>query len=293
MARPLRILKPETCYVVSHQLLDQHRFDQDEALHEAFFNGLNTIPKRYKISLHAYALTPTRYFLYLKAHKGNLDQFMHQLHLSISQSLGKRTHFKNRYRAVVIEPERYRQAILNYLHTKGSDNSAQYYRENHFPDWLEKLPVTRHEEADARLAEVERFFEKQRWPAILATRSFQHQLRRGGLSSEGSPAYQETLSFEAMIQLVAEHFGCSAEQIKAPSPRGRGHTNLARSCAIKLARDCLAYSLKDIAEHFSLHHPASASHAAKQFEKHLSQYPEQQKHYEQLMKKMRTPAKIC
>lgn len=292
MARPLRILKPETCYVVSHQLLDQYRFDDYPALHEALFHALKTVPKRYKISLHAYTITPVRYFLYLKAHKGNLDQFMHQLHLSISQSLGKRSHFKNRYRAVVIEPERYRQAILSYLHNTGIDNSATYYAQDKFPAWLKKLPITQHDEAESRLSEVQHFFNKQRWPAILATRSFQHQLRRGALSYENAQTHENTASFDEMIKLVASEFHCSAQHIKAPSPRGRGQTNLARSCAIKLARDEFAYSLKDIAEQFSLGHPASASHAAKQFEKQLAQNPELQKQHQELMKKLRTPTKI-
>lgn len=293
MSRPIRILKAGTCYVVSHRLKGDARFDHDTHFLKHFTDSLDDLPTRFDLKLHAYAIDDRQYFLYLKTDKSNLDQFMHQFHIRLSQF---HTHyrFKNRYRAIAVEPQRYRKAILRFLHQAHfATSSKMYYTTHRFPSWLCELSLDTSDSAEARFEEVCAFFNKERWPAILGTRSFERQLLRGSFVNTpvlNNPQNTARLHPEDIILAASKFFTCTPKSITDHVQRGRGHFNPARLAAITLCRDLLGMRLQDIADRFHFKHPASISHASQQWGKHLKQDPTLEKVFDALKNSLRTKA---
>lgn len=275
MSRPIRIIQAETCYLVSHTTLTQHNIFKKEQHRALLLKILSELPERYRFSLHAYAFDENIYYLYLKTHKANIDKIMRQLGGLFTCQYQQLSHvegsvFRGRYRAVVIEPLRYRQAILHFLHNAQHLASSHiFYTKNTFPQWLEKLDTSKQDDFSDRLIEVSTFFAKQRWPAILGSRSFKRALlRRSHIDLEQSQRkqLQTQMSIDEIIHLVGQHFRVSYESI-IHSRRGRGQSNVPRAAAMMLCRDHAGYALRDIAKVFQLSHYASVSSTILRFKK--------------------------
>lgn len=275
MSRPIRIIQAETCYLVSHTGLSQYDVFQQLERQKLFLSILSELPKRYAFSLHAFAFNRGAYYLYIKTHRANLDKIMRQLNGLFTSEFQRLQGvegpvFRGRYRAVVIEPLRYRKVILHYLHSlEYLYNSRDHYLDKTFPAWMSELEVVESDDFAECFQEVADFFAKQRWPAILGSRSFKRDLlRRSHIDLEQSARKQLQVqaSIDDIVDLVAKHFRVSGDSIFT-TKRGRGQSNVPRAAAMLLCRDYAGYSLKEIAQRFKLSHYASVSSTILRFNK--------------------------
>ena len=123
MARPLRIEYPDATYHVSNYGLGNQRVFPSPKYFEIFLEALGKTCSRLNVEVHAYCLLRGQYHLIVKTPEGNLSRFMRQvdgLYTQQYQSMKNMAGslFRGRYKAVLIQADKYLLPLSRYINSK-------------------------------------------------------------------------------------------------------------------------------------------------------------------------------
>lgn len=284
MARPLRIEYPDAYYHVSNAGVDDQRIFPTSRYFEAFLAGLEETCFRLNVEVHAYCLLKDQYHLLIKTPEANLSRFMRQvdgLYTQHYQRLKKTegSLFKGRYKAVLVQPEKYLLPLTRYIHLgvkKSELDSWQwssyqaYINKTKTPAWLIREEVMAQVDAAgakriARFAEytaagideeMTHFYGKKNLSSIMGDEKFKKSAKTKrtatkvrGISRGANAKWRP--SCKQIITAVAQQFKVTEESIYTAA-RGPGSKNVPRWVAMYLCQELSAVTLQSIAKLFKL-----------------------------------------
>ncbi len=284
MARPLRIEYPDAVYHVSNRGLDKQRVFPSAKYYEAFLEGLSETCSRLNVEVHAYCLLKDSYHLVVKTPEANLSRFMRQVDGLYTQQYQKMkgsdgSLFRGRYKAVLVQAEKYLLPLSCYLHTRVKASELSNYpwssytyftRKAKPPIWFnrdETLKQLRTVAAKRPLAykklvaqgvtdEIAHFYGKKNLSSLLGDDKFRKaaQKKKSATSARGVSRGANAKwrpSCKQIISAVAKEFKVSETSIYKAA-RGPGSKNVPRWVAMYLCQELSAVTLQSIAKLFKL-----------------------------------------
>jgi len=318
MARPLRIEYPDAVYHVSNSGTDdQHAFPSDK-LFNAFLNCLAETCARLNVVVHAYCLLKNEYHLVIRTPEANLSRFMRQVDGLYTQQYQrlKQTDgslFKGRYKAVLIQPEKYLLPLSRYIHsqlraadikTSKWSSYGLYTRKSNIPLWFNRddvLKLLRSPAAGRAAAyakyvaegideELAHFYGKKNLSSVMGDTGFKKQIskKRSASAVRGVSRGTKAMwrpSCKQIITAVAKEFKVSEASIYNAA-RGPGSKNVPRWVAMYLCQELSAVTLQTIAKLFKLKRYGTVSTTVGKLKKEFSQDRSVQKSTEMLVSKL-------
>lgn len=284
MARPLRIEYPDAVYHVSNVGLDGQRVFPSEKYFRAFLDSLAETCSRLNVVVNGYCLLKDQYQLIVRTPEANLSRFMRQVDGLYTQQFQRLRNsdgslFKGRYKAVLIQPEKYLLPLTRFVHTRL--RGAEYKRypwssygcytdKQHVPAWLNredalrllKVPAGVRAAAYGRYvaagvdAEISRFYSKKNLSSVMGDTNFRSQAGKKRLAtavrgvSRGANARWRP-ACRQIVSSVAREFKVSESSIYNAA-RGPGSKNVPRWVAMYLCQELSAETLQFIAQLFKL-----------------------------------------
>jgi hypothetical protein len=251
---------------------------------------------------HAYCLLNHEVHLLIHTPNGNLSDAMRHLFSVYTQRFNQDTGhkgslFKDRFKAVLIDPDEHLHADSRYIHQlpalKRNPESPLTYPWSSFPAYVGKAPRPRwlqistilptyprpfekyygeyvlHEKDDHIL----RFFKRKKLSPFLGSPGFIMAAKNSAASFKDNARETALPSMDVLIQSTAMVMKESVDDILI-SKRGRGNQQLGRTVAMYLCRHIGQYSIKDIAEHFGVSHESAVSVRLARFKTFLEHNPE-------------------
>ena len=284
MARPLRIEYPDAVYHVSNRGLDKQRVFPSAKYFEAFLEGLGETCSRLNVEVHAYCLLQDGYHLVVKTPEANLSRFMRQVDGLYTQQYQKikgsdGSLFRGRYKAVLVQAEKYLLPLSCYIHTRVKSSQLNSYpwcsytyftRKAKPPVWfnrdetLKQLRTTaaKRPAAYKKLVaqgvsdELAHFYGKKNLSSILGDDKFRKSAQKKksatatrGVSRGANAKWRP--SCKQIISAVAKEFKVSEASIYKAA-RGPGSKNVPRWVAMYLCQELSAVTLQAIAKLFKL-----------------------------------------
>lgn len=318
MARPLRIEYPDAFYHVSNYGLEGQRVFPSKKYFEVFLTALEETCARLNVEVHAYCLLQNEYHLLLKTPEGNLSRFMRQIdglytqyYQRIKKSSGSL--FKGRYKAVLVQPDKYLLPLSRYIHlgVKRGDPAKYewssypaYINQVKAPDWLKREEVlsqldcpknrryVRYAEyvAEGLDEDMARFYGRKNLSSVMGDEKFRKQVakkrsatkQRGvsrGANAKWRPACKE------IVSAVAKEFKVTEESIYKAA-RGPGSKNVPRWVAMYLCQELSAVTLQTIAKLFRLKRYGTVSTTVGKLKKEMETDPKLVRTVEKLSKKL-------
>ncbi|MFM1897637.1 MAG: hypothetical protein RLZZ385_2711 [Pseudomonadota bacterium] len=284
MARPLRIEYPDAVYHVSNYGLDKQRVFPSDKYFAAFLEGLEETCARLNVVVHGYCLLKDQYHLIIRTPEANLSRFMRQvdgLYTQQYQRLKKTdgSLFRGRYKAVLVQPEKYLLPLTRYIHAQLRPADLKSYKWSSYglytqaanpPAWfnrddaLRQLPGPAAKRGAAYAAymaegvdeELKHFYGKKNLSSLMGDAKFKSQAQRKRSStavrgvSRGANAKWRP-SCKQIITAVAKQFKVSESSIYNAA-RGPGSKNVPRWVAMYLCQELSAVTLQSIAKLFKL-----------------------------------------
>ena len=160
MPRLPRLDEPGSIHHVMNRGARHEPIFGNDACYVAFLTLLSSLPGRYGVKIHGYALMPNHFHLMVTAGTGGLGPAMARLQSGYSRWLNRTFEWdgpvwKSRFRSRRIEVEEYLQHVLAYMHlnpveaniAKNCDEAAwtshrSYTGASRAPDWLETERLT-------------------------------------------------------------------------------------------------------------------------------------------------------
>ncbi len=318
MARPLRIEYPDAVYHVSNIGLENQRIFPSPKFYEAFIAGLEETCFRLNVQVHAYCLLKDQYHLLIKTPEANLSRFMRQvdgLYTQHYQRLKKSegSLFKGRYKAVLVQPEKYLLPLSRYIHlgvkkaeldTWAWSSYPAYMNKAKAPAWLSRDGV--YEQIGGtgakRLAalssytqqgvdeELAHFYGKKNLSSIMGDEKFRKAAKTKRNASKvrgvsrGAHAKWRP-SCKQIITEVATHFKVSEDSIYTAA-RGPGSKNVPRWVAMYLCQELSAVTLQAIAKLFKLKRYGTVSTTVGKLKKEFATDPKLLASANKLMKSL-------
>jgi putative transposase len=284
MARPLRIEYPDAVYHVSNYALKKRRAFPSDNYFAAFLAALADSCARLNVTVHAYCLLNDQYHLIIRTPEANLSRFMRQVDGLYTQQYHhmKRTGgslFLGRYKAVLIQAEKYLLPLTRYIHSHVKSSQLKSYKWSSYPlyksngklpTWLDRNdalkqlktnPVKRAQAyakyvADGVDADMLRFYGKKSLSSIMGDVQFKNRVRNHasattvrGVSRGSNAKWRPTC--KKIISAVAKQFKVSESSI-FNAARGPGSKNVPRWVAMYLCQELSAESLEAISKLFKL-----------------------------------------
>ena len=154
MARPPRVEFPGALYHVIARGNERQAIFRDDADRELYLRRLGHYRERFEFRLIAYCLMTNHVHLALETGKVPLSRILHGLQSSYTQAFNRRHHrsghlFQGRYKAFLVDAERYFLALLRYIHRNPLEarlaeraedfvwSSDRFYRRGRAPDWFD------------------------------------------------------------------------------------------------------------------------------------------------------------
>lgn len=284
MARPLRIEFPNAVYHVSNYGLDNQRIFPSAKYFEAFLDALGDTCSRLNVEVHAYCLLKDQYHLVIKTPEANLSRFMRQVDGLYTQQYQRLkgsdgSLFKGRYKAVLVQADKYLLPLSRFLHSKVRAADLATYQWSSYslftrkgkpPAWfnqdetLKQLKVAAAKRAVAYKkyvaegvdAELAHFYGKKNLSSVMGDSGFLKtaQKQRSATAvrgvSRGAHAKWRP-SCKQIISAVAKQFKVSEASIYKAA-RGPGSKNVPRWVAMYLCQELSAVTLQAIAKLFRL-----------------------------------------
>ena len=121
MTRPLRIEYPGACYHVINRGNRGYQVFFSDSDYTLFLDKLAEYVDLYDVELFSYCLMPNHYHLFLKTKHANLGRFMQSFNTSFTLCMNKKQDksghlFQGRYKAQLVETERYKNVLSRYIH---------------------------------------------------------------------------------------------------------------------------------------------------------------------------------
>jgi len=284
MARPLRIEYPDALYHVSNRGIDKQRVFPSAKYYEAFLEGLGETCARLNVEVHAYCLLKDRYHLVVKTPEANLSRFMRQVDGLYTQQYQKMkgcdgSLFRGRYKAVLVQTEKYLLPLSSYIHTRVNASELISYPWSSYtkfahkakpPTWFNRdatLKQLRTAPAKRPIAykkliaqgitdELAHFYGKKNQSSLLGDDKFRKAAQRKksataarGVSRGANAKWRP--SCKQIINAVAKEFKVSETSIYKAA-RGPGSKNVPRWVSMYLCQELSAVTLQSIAKLFKL-----------------------------------------
>ena len=318
MARPLRIEYPDAVYHVSNFAADKKRVFPSDKYFDAFIEGLAETCSRLNVEVHAFCLLRDQYHLVVKTPEGNLSRFMRQvdgLYTQNYQRLKKSegSLFRGRYKAVLIQADKYLLPLSRYLHckVKAAERSKYPYssygyftRKAKPPAWfqrdetLKQLRVAAAKRGQAYRGyvnegvdeELAHFYGKKNLASVMGDQKFRQMAGKKrnastarGVSRGANAKWRP--SCKAIISEVARQFKVSETSIYKAA-RGPGSKNVPRWVAMYLCQELSAVTLQSIARLFKLKRYGTVSTTVGKLKKEFAEDPKLLATTERLAKRL-------
>lgn len=318
MARPLRIEYPDAVYHVSNYGLDRQRVFPSAKYYEAFLEGLGETCSRLNVEVQAYCLLRDEYHLVIKTPEANLSRFMRQIDGLYTQNYQRMKRidgslFRGRYKAVLVQAEKYLLPLSCYIHSKvkASDlNSYPWSSYTYFtrkakpPVWfnrdetLRQLRTTAAKRpaaykklvAQGTNEELSHFYGKKNLSSVMGDEKFKKATARKksataarGVSRGANAKWRP--SCKQIISAVAKQFKVSESSIYKAA-RGPGSKNVPRWVAMYLCQELSAVTLQSIAKLFKLKRYGTVSTTVGKLKKEFAEDPKLLAVTERLAKKL-------
>jgi putative transposase len=149
MPRPLRIEYPGALYHVMNRGINRMNIFMSDENREIFIEFLKDIRTLFGVKIHSYCLMDNHYHLLLETPNANLGKAMRHLSGLYTQSfnrLQKRdgSLFRGRYKAILIEAERYLLTVSRYIHLNPVEAKivcdAKLYKWSSYKDFIKTNP---------------------------------------------------------------------------------------------------------------------------------------------------------
>lgn len=284
MARPLRIEFPDAVYHVSNFGIDKQRVFPAPKYFEAFLEGLGDTCSRLNVEVLAYCLLNDQYHLVVKTPEANLSRFMRQVDGLYTQNYQRLkgaagSLFKGRYKAVLIQADKYLLPLTRYLHCQVKASDLTTYPWTGFsilagkkkaPTWFNRVDTLKqlrvpaakfadtykHYVAEGIDAELKHFYGKKNLSSIMGDGNFikSAQKQRSAKSVRGMSRGEHAQwrpSCKQIITAVAKQFKVAESSIYKAA-RGPGSKNVPRWVAMYLCQELSAVTLQSIAKLFKL-----------------------------------------
>ena len=318
MARPLRIEYPDAVYHVSNRSLDNQRVVPSAKYYEAFLEGLNETCSRLNVEVHAYCLLKDCYHLVVKTPEANLSRFMRQIDGLYTQQYQKMkgsdgSLFRGRYKAVLVQAEKYLLPLSTYIHTRVKTSELNSYpwssytyftRKAKPPIWFtrdETLKQLRTAAAKRPAAykklvtqgatdELAHFYGKKNLSSVLGDDKFRKatQKKKSATSARGISRGANAKwrpSCKQIVSAVAKEFKVPETSIYKAA-RGPGSKNVPRWVAMYLCQELSAVTLQSIAKLFKLKRYGTVSTTVGKLKKEFSADKKLVASTEKLMKRL-------
>ncbi|MFT4863651.1 MAG: putative transposase [Pseudohongiellaceae bacterium] len=318
MARPLRIEYPDAMYHVSNYGLDGQRVFPAAKYFEAFVEGLAETCSRLNVEVHAFCLLRDQYHLVIKTPEANLSRFMRQvdgLYTQQYQKLKKSegSLFKGRYKAVLVQADKYLLPLSRYIHTRVKPSEMASYPWSSFglvtgkakpPVWFNRdetlnqikaAPAKRSAAYTAFVAEgvdteIAHFYGKKNLSSVMGDEKFKASAAKKKSSttvrgvSRGANAKWRP-SCKQIITAVAKQFKVDEVSIYKAA-RGPGSKNVPRWVAMYLCQELSAVTLQTIAKLFKLKRYGTVSTTVGKLKKEFAADPKLLATTEKLIKQL-------
>ncbi|MES2203844.1 MAG: transposase [Pseudomonadota bacterium] len=292
MPRPLRIEYPNAWYHVMNRGAGHRDIYKNDKHREIFLNILSEVVAQFDIEIHAYCLMNNHYHLLIKTPHANLGRAMRHINGVYTQkynSLEKTdgSLFRGRYKAIVVEEERYSLQVSRYIHlnpveaklTKGAGDYSwssycAYAGKNHDKSWLKineilsMLNSSNNKKAyinfiDAGIDKTTRkFYENKKTPVIFGESLFKDNVLnklKAVVIKDSTPDYNRTKNIPSMDSVESTcmvYFNVNKQQLLNNI---RGKENIARKVAIYGCRVWSKEKLSIIAVRFDCKSHANIS----------------------------------
>jgi len=318
MARPLRIEFPDAVYHVSNFGLDGQRVFPSAKYYEAFLEGLADTCSRLNVEVHAFCLLKDQYHLVIKTPEANLSRFMRQVDGLYTQHFQRLKNtdgalFKGRYKAVLVQADKYLLPLTRFLHSKVKASEQQTYPWSSFRLYLSKAKPAAWFNRDEALkqlgvaaakrgsaykkyvadgvdAELSHFYGKKNLSSIMGEPKFvktAQKLRSAtavrGVSRGAHAKWRP--SCKQIITAVAKQFKVTEKSIYQAA-RGPGSKNVPRWVAMYLCQELSAVTLQDIAKLFKLKRYGTVSTTVGKLKQEFVEDPKLQTITERLSKQL-------
>ena len=306
MARPLRIEFPDAVYHVSNYSLDNRRVFPSAKYYDAFLEGLGETCSRLNVEVHAFCLLRDQYHLVVKTPEANLSRFMRQVDGLYTQQYQrmKRSEgslFRGRYKAVLVQPEKYLLPLSRYIHSKVKPSDLNHYPYSSYTyftrkaqpanwfnrnDTLKQLRVA-HAKRGATYKkyiaagvddELAHFYGKKNLSSVMGDTKFKKRAQRKksatavrGVSRGANAKWRP--SCKQIISAVAKQFKVSEASIYKAA-RGPGSKNVPRWVAMYLCQELSAVTLQSIAKLFKLKRYGTVSTTVGKLKNEFEEDPE-------------------
>lgn len=277
MSRPLRIEFPGATYHVMNRGLAAQPLFTTAADRLTFLEGLGEVHARWGLRIFAYCLMRTHYHLCVQTPQVPLSRVMRHIDGVYTQRYNRRHGrdgplFRGRYRAILVEADRYRLAVVRYIHqnpvTAGAVAHPERYRWSSLqaylttggrPAWLDtqtvlaafrgRRPVFLAFMRGQPEAELTAFYRAARGAPILGTETFKARLRARRSRQRSDREVPErrhlAIPLDACLRAVARAYGVPEDRLRHSQ---RGVTNRARQVAMYVCREVGGYGHREIAE---------------------------------------------
>jgi len=303
MARPLRIEYPDAVYHISNYSAGNQRVFPSEKYFEAFLKGLEETCSRLNVEIQSFCLLRNQYHLIVKTPEANLSRFMRQVDGLYTQHYQKLKRssgslFKGRYKAVLIQSEKYLLPLSRYIHSKVKASEVTNYpyssyryftRKGKPPQWFNRNEIQKQLGVAASkrgLAykryvavgvddEMEHFYGKKNLSSIMGDEKFKKAAlkkrfatKTRGVSRGANAKWRP--SCRQIISAVAKRFRVSETSIYKAA-RGPGSKNIPRWVAMYLCQELSASTLQSIAKLFRLKRYGTVSTTVGKLRKELKE----------------------
>ena len=305
MARPLRIEYPDAVYHVSNYSIGTQRVFPSAKYYEAFIGGLEETCSRLNVEIQSFCLLRNQYHLIVKTPEANLSRFMRQVDGLYTQQYQRMKRiegslFRGRYKAVLVQPEKYLLPLSRFIHSKVKSSELSTYpyssynyftRKRNPPAWFNRKDIQKQLKVAASKRgiaykryvaagvddEMTRFYGKKNLSSIMGDEKFRKSAVRKryatvvrgvsrGANSKWRPSCKQIVSF------VAKRFRVSEASIYKAA-RGPGSKNIPRWVAMYLCQELSAATLQSIAKLFKLKRYGTVSTTVGKLKKELNEDP--------------------
>ena len=121
MTRPLRIIIADGHYHVIDRGIERRKIFRAQRDYTHFLERTATLPSRFGVKIHAYALMPNHYHLLLQTPEANLSEAVQWLNVSYSIWFNRKYRrvgplFQGRFKAILLEVDNALLAVSRYIH---------------------------------------------------------------------------------------------------------------------------------------------------------------------------------
>jgi putative transposase len=296
MARPIRINFQGAYYHVINRGRGRTNIFRDDRDRKTFLQLLGECHDQYQVPVIAYCLMSNHYHLLLCTPHANLPTFMRQLNGVYTQLFNRRNRtdgslFRGRYKAIVVQEELYLLSVIRYIHLNPKKagivkdlkdfvwSSHRTYVKSEKPQrWLNYKNWINQEWTGGKRGvrgyelfmkkdndqEIEDFYNAKKIKAILGKVDYQDHLAQSYIDSKRF--YNREIPQERKIQQKrlaqrVEALVCQKYAIKDKGLREarRGEDNEARKVAMRLLREQVGMTCKEIAQRYGVGNERSIS----------------------------------